>query len=143
MKHTFTKTIVAALATLLTSTFAFAEFSRDGGRDVDSDDRSTVEAVCVADSGNLSAVVTSHHGHAYLEVFEGNRLVESSYADRTESYSGGVYIIGYSTGPVTRGGVNLRIRTYDRDAASLEGFGHLTMKSNRRAVNKLVECFTN
>ncbi len=142
MKHPFTKTIVTALVTLLTSTSSFAQASRDdGGRDDDSD-HSTVEAVCVAESGNLSAVVTSYNGHAYLEVFDGNRLVESSYAERTESYSGGVYIVGYSTGAVTQGGVSLRIRTYDRDAQNLEGFGHLTMKINGRAVNKLVECFT-
>jgi hypothetical protein len=143
MKHTLKQSIIAALATLLTSTLAFADVSLDGARDDISDDRSTVEAVCVADGGYLSAVVTSVDGLAYLEVFEGDRLVESSYAHRTESYSGGVLIIGYSTGPVTRGGVNLRIRTYDSDAANLEGFGHLTMKTSRRAVNRLVECFTN
>lgn len=142
MKHTFAKTIVTALVTLLTSTISFAQDSRDDGRD-DHSDRSTVEAVCVAENGNLSAIVTSYNGYAYLEVFDGNHLIESGYADRSESYSGGVYILGYSTGPVTRGGASLRIRTYDRDARNLEGFGHLTVKINRRPVNKLVECFTN
>jgi hypothetical protein len=138
MKHTFTKAIVTALAALLTSTVAFGDHDLD-----DNNNRSNVEAVCVAESGNLSAVVTSYYGQAYLEVFEGNRLVESAYAERTESYSGGVLIVGYRTGPISQGGVSLRIRTYDQDARNLEGFGHLTMRTSRRAVNKLVECYTN
>ena len=138
MKYKCVKTIITAVVTLLTSTISFAQASRD-----DDSDRSTVETVCFAQSSDLSAIVTSYNGHAYLEVFDGNHLVESSYAERTESFSGGVYIVGYHTGPVTQGGASLRIRTYDHDARNLEGFGHLTVKIDHRAVNKLVECFTN
>jgi len=138
MKQTYMRSVAITVTTLLTSSVAFGGLSRSTDREADQD-RSTIEAVCFAETGNLSAVVSSYYGQSYLEVFEGNRLVESAYAERTESYAGNVQITGYRTGPITQGGVSLRIRTYDRGAENFEGFGHLTLKTNR-AVNKLVEC---
>lgn len=136
MKKLIKTTIMSAIAAITVSTSALADHDSDG--DIN---RSTVEAVCESESANFTAVVTSSNGNTMLEVYEGYRLVESAYAEKSYSYSGGTLIVSYSTGAVTRGGVSLRIRTYDQDAHNLEGFGHLTLKSGRRFVNKLMSCF--
>lgn len=103
--------------------------------------RSSVEAVCQAETDDLTVIVTSQYGYDYMEVYDGHRLVESNYADKDYSYSGGTLIVSYKTGPITRGGASLRIRSFDSDAANLEGYGHLTIKTGGRFVNKLMNCF--
>lgn len=129
-------TILSAIASITVSTSAWADHGSD-----DNISRSTVEAVCESESANFMAIVTNYNGYPVLEVYDGYRLVEKSYADKNYSYSGGTLIVSYSTGPVTQGGVSLRIRSFDHDARNLEGFGHLTLKSGRRFVNKLMSCF--
>jgi hypothetical protein len=144
MKKIATRTILAkaivATAGLL-SISAFAADVTDASRDDGMNQRGRIEALCEAETGNQTAVVTKKYGQSFIEVYEGYRLVKADYADKDYSYSGGTLIVSYSTGPVTRGGVSLRIRAYDQDAANLEGYGHLTMRSYGGFINKLMNCY--
>lgn len=139
MKSKQAKRILVSIAAMFLSNAAAANtdlrVSRDDGQ------RGNIEALCEAETGNQVVLVTEKYGHSFVEVFDGYRLVKADYADKDYSYSGGVLIISYSTGPVTRGGISLRIRAYDHDAEELEGYGHLTMRSSGKFVNKLMNCY--
>lgn len=128
-------TILSAITTFTVTTAAIASQNTD--RVIS---RNTVEAVCESESANFTAIVTDFNGYPMLEVYDGYRLVESAYAEKSHSYSGGTLIVSYSTGAITQGGVSLRIRAFDHDAQNLEGFGHMTLKAGRRFANKLMNC---
>lgn len=139
MKTLAVKAILLA-ASFVSATAISAEVA-DLSRDDGIRQRGQIEALCEAEAGSQTAVVTQRYGYSFIEVFDGYRLVEADYADKSYSYSGGTLIISYSSGPVTRGGVSLRIRAYDHDADQLEGYGHLTMRSRGSFVNKLMNCY--
>ena len=136
MKSNMTKVILATLTAVGSSSAAFAD--HDSHR---RGDRDSVEAQCEAQSGNLTAIVTTEDDQPFIEVFADNELIAADYAEKSYSYSGGVLIVSYNTGAVTQGGVSLRIRKYDNNAENLEGFGHLTLKVHGKFINKLMDCY--